>query len=136
MFIRASFKSIGSNVSNWALNLRGFCVNAIYSVFIKYTQQHIAIRCVFNKFPDFFVQAFRIGIDSWKFSMLLLYNLWDGWPIFMISGSNEQLQEEFEYTQLLSQLLNFKNAIWTWGHLEEWYAIKFCFKRGKNATET
>ena len=30
----------------------------------------------------------------------------------------------------LSQLVNFKNAIWT---LEEWYAIKFCFKLGKNA---
>ena len=28
----------------------------------------------------------------------------------------------------LSQLVNFKNAIWT---LEEWYAIKFCFKLGK-----
>ena len=35
-----------------------------------------------------------------------------------------------------SQLVNFKNAIWTWGHLEERYAIKFCFKLGKNATET
>ena len=31
---------------------------------------------------------------------------------------------------LLSQLVNFKNAIWT---LEERYAIKFCFKLGKNA---
>ena len=30
----------------------------------------------------------------------------------------------------LSQLVNFKNAIWT---LEERYAIKFCFKLGKNA---
>ena len=30
----------------------------------------------------------------------------------------------------LSQLGNFKNAIWT---LEERYAIKFCFKLGKNA---
>ena len=30
----------------------------------------------------------------------------------------------------LSQLVNFKNAIWT---LEEQYAIKFCFKLGKNA---
>ena len=30
----------------------------------------------------------------------------------------------------LSQLVNFKNAIWT---LEEWYAIKLCFKLGKNA---
>ena len=28
----------------------------------------------------------------------------------------------------LSQLVNFKNAIWTW---EERYAIKFCFKLGK-----
>ena len=33
----------------------------------------------------------------------------------------------------LSQLVNFKNAIWT---LEERYAIKFCSKLGKNATET
>ena len=31
-----------------------------------------------------------------------------------------------------SQLVNFKNAIWT---LEEWYAIKFCFKLGKNAMQ-
>ena len=30
----------------------------------------------------------------------------------------------------LSQLMNFKNAIWT---LEERYAIRFCFKLGKNA---
>ena len=29
--------------------------------------------------------------------MLLLYILWDDWPIFMISGSNEQLQHELEY---------------------------------------
>ena len=36
----------------------------------------------------------------------------------------------------LSQLVNFKNAIWTWRHLEKRYAIKFCFKLGKNATET
>ena len=52
----------------------------------------------FNKFPDFFVQAFKIVVDSWKFSMLLLYILWDDWPIFMISGLNEQLQQELEYT--------------------------------------
>ena len=36
----------------------------------------------------------------------------------------------------LSQLVNFKNAIWTKDTLEERYAIKFCFKLGKNATET
>ena len=32
--------------------------------------------------------------------MILLYILWDDWPIFMISGSNQQLQQELGYTQL------------------------------------
>ena len=53
-----------------------------------------------EKFPDFFVQAFKIVVGSWKFSILLLYTLWDDWPIFMISASNKQLQEEFKYTPL------------------------------------
>ena len=55
---------------------------------------------VFIKFSDFFVQAFKIVADSWKFTMLLLYILWDDWPIFMISGSKKQLQQQLEYTQL------------------------------------
>ena len=29
----------------------------------------------FNKFPDFFEQAFKIVVDSGKFAMLLLYIL-------------------------------------------------------------
>ena len=37
----------------------------------------IHLRSAFNKFSDFFVQAFKIVIDSWKFPMLLLYILWD-----------------------------------------------------------
>ena len=56
------------------------------------------LRGVFNKLPDFFVQAFKIDVDSWKFSMLLLFILWDDWPIFMISGSNKHLQQQLEYT--------------------------------------
>ena len=40
-----------------------------------------------------FVQVFKIVVDSWKFRMLLLYILWDDKPIFMISGSIEQLQQ-------------------------------------------
>ena len=59
------------------------------------------IRGAFNKFPDFFVQAFKIVVDFWKFTMLLLYILWDDWPVFMISGLNEQLQQEFEYTLII-----------------------------------
>ena len=51
-------------------------------------------------FQAFFVQEFNIVVDSYKFSKLLLYMLWDDWPIFMISGSKEQLQQELEYTLL------------------------------------
>ena len=57
----------------------------------------------------------------------------------MISGSNEQLQQQLEYTLL-------KPDCHSWGiskmqsgcedTLEEPYAIKFYFKLGKNATET
>ena len=49
------------------------------------------VRGPYNTFPDFFfVWAFKIVVDFWKFTMLLLYILWDDWQIFMISGSNEQ----------------------------------------------
>ena len=51
-------------------------------------------------FQTFFIWAFEIVVDFWKFSMLLLYILWDDWPIFMISGSNQQLQQESEYILL------------------------------------
>ena len=51
-------------------------------------------------FQTFFVWAFEIVVDSWKLTMLLLYILWDDWPIFMISGSKEQLRQELEYTLL------------------------------------
>ena len=54
----------------------------------------------FNKIPDIFVQAFKIVVDYWKFTILLLYILWDDWPIFMISTSNQQLQQQLEYTLL------------------------------------
>ena len=93
----------------------------------------------FNKFPDFFVQAFKIVVDSWKFSILLLYILWDDWPSFMISGSNEQLQQQLEYTLLKPDCHSWWISKMQSGRedtLEERYAIKFCFKLGKNTTET
>ena len=72
-----------------------------------------------DKFPDFFVWAFKIVVDSWNFSMLLLYILWDDRRYFD--------DFRFKWTATagigihstkawLSQLVNFKNAIWTWGH--------------------
>ena len=90
-------------------------------------------------FQTFFVQAFKIAVDSWKFTNLLLYILWDDWPIFMISGSNEQLQQELECTLLKPDCHSWwisKIQSGCEDTLEEWYAIKFCFKFGKNSTET
>ena len=87
-------------------------------------------------FQTIFVWAFKIVLDTWKFSMLLLNILWDDWTIFMISGSNELLWQQLEYTLL-------KPDCHSWGiskrqsdTLEERYATKFCFKLGRNATET
>ena len=70
--------------------------------------------------------------------MLLLYILWDDWPIFMISGSNEHLQQELEYTLLKPDCHSWWISKMQSGRedtLEERYAIKFCFKLEKNATE-
>ena len=51
-------------------------------------------------FQTFFVSAFKIVVDSWKFSMLLLYISWNNWPSFMVSYSKEELQQQSEYTLL------------------------------------
>ena len=90
-------------------------------------------------FHTFFVQVFKIVVDSRKFTMLLLYILWDDWPIFMISRSNQQLQQQLEYTLLKSDCHSWwisKMQSWRKDTLEERYAKKFCFKLGKNLTET
>ena len=87
-------------------------------------------------FHTFFVQAFKIVVDSWKYSTLLLYILWDDWPIFKISRSNEQLQQQLECTLLKPDCHSWWISKMQSGREEERYAIKFCFKLGKNATET
>ena len=90
-------------------------------------------------FQTFFLQAFKIVVDSWKFTMLLLYILWDDRLIILISASNEQLQQELEYTLLKPDCHSWWISKMQSGRvntLEEQYAIKFCFKLGKNATET
>ena len=72
--------------------------------------------------------------------MLLLYILWDDWPYFRISGSNEKLQQQLEYTLQKPDCHSWWISKMQSGRedtLEERYAIKFCFgKLGKNATET
>ena len=89
-------------------------------------------------FKTFFVQAFKIVVDSWKFNRLLLYILWDDWPIFIISASNEQLQQQLKYTLIKPDCHSWWISKMQSGHedtLEEQYTIKFCFKLEKNATE-
>ena len=90
------------------------------------------VRGAFNKIPDFFfVPAFNIVVHSWKFTVLLLYILWDDRPIFMISGSNQQLQQQLEYTLLNSDCHSWWISKMQYGRedtSEERYAIKLCFK--------
>ena len=57
----------------------------------------------------------------------------------MISGLNEQLQQQLEYALLKPDCHSWwisKIQAGRQDTLEERYAIKFCFKLGKNATET
>ena len=55
----------------------------------------------------------------------------------MISGSNEQLQQQLECTLLKSDCHSWWISKMQYDTLEERYAIRFCFKLGKNdATET
>ena len=110
--------------------------NDSYLIIIVCLHGYRLLRGAFNKSPDFFVQAFRIVVDSWKFSMLLLYILWDYRPIFMISCSNQQLQQQLEYTLLKSDCHSWWISKMQSGSEEERYAIKFWFKLGKNPSET
>ena len=102
-------------------------------------KQIIYIYSAFTKFLDFFVQACKIVVDSWKFTVLLLCILRDDMPNFLISGKNEKLNQELQYTQLKPDCHSWwisKMQSRREDNLEERYAIKFCFKLGKNATET
>ena len=53
------------------------------------------------------------------------------WPIFMISSSNEQIQQQLEYTLLKPDCYSWWISKMQSDTLEERYAIKFCFKLGK-----
>ena len=56
----------------------------------------------------------------------------------MISASNEQLEQQLEYTLLKPDCHSWRISKMQSGledTLEEQYATKFCLKLGKNATE-
>ena len=70
--------------------------------------------------------------------MLFIYILWDDRPIFMISSWNDQLQQQLEYILLKPDCHSWGISKMQSGHedtLEEWYAIKFCFKLRKMPQE-
>ena len=79
-------------------------------------------------FQTFFVWSFKIVVDSWTFSMLLRYILWDDWPIIMMSTTATAPIGIHPTKAWSSLLVNFKMQSDT---LKERYAIKFCFKLGK-----
>ena len=83
----------------------------------------VCVRCAFNKFPDFFVQ---VVVNSWKFSMLLLYILWDFYDF------------RFKWTATAAIGIHPTKIWWISkmqpgreDTLEEQYGIKFCFKLWK-----
>ena len=87
-------------------------------------------------FQTFSVQAFKIVVNSWTFSMLFLNISWErltNFYDFRFKSTATAAIGIHPIKAWLSQLVNFKNAIWTWGKR---YAIKFSFKLGKNTTET
>ena len=104
---------------------RPSCMNAKSS----YTHTHTHTTYLYIYLYVYFV-------DPWTFSMLLLYTLWDDWPTFRISASNELLQWQLEYTLLKPDCHSWWISKMQSDTLEERYAIKFFFKLGKNATET
>ena len=84
-------------------------------------------------FKKFFV--FKIVVDSWKFSMLLLYILKDDqslWVQVQINSYSRNWNTLYKKPDCHSWWISKMQS----DIFEEQYAIKFCFKHGKNATET
>ena len=87
-------KNESSTKNLWRKLYFAFYNTSEFSTLTKYEVLSISFQAFF------FVQAFKIVVDPWKFTMLLLYIFWDDWSIFMISSLNEQLQQQLEYTLL------------------------------------
>ena len=92
-----------------------------------YIYIYIYISGAFNKFPDFFVWAFKIDVDS--------YEMIDQFLWFQVQINS--YSRNSKYTLLKLDCHSWWISKMQSGHedtLEERYAIKFCFKLGKNHT--
>ena len=107
----------------------------IQTVILAY--MHISMLAYLHKIRTYVVPSISFQTFLYrhlKFSMLLLYILLDDWPIFMISSSKEQLQQQLEYTLRKPDCHSWWISKMQSGReytLEKRYAIKFCFKLGK-----
>ena len=115
------------------------CISKSQSILsLTWTDSDLCIYVVhLISFQTFFVQAFRIIVDSWK--NVIAIHLMRYLTNFLISASNEQLQQQLEYTLIKPDRHGWWISKMQSGRedtLEERYVIKFCFKLGKNATET
>ena len=88
------------------------------------------IRGAFNRFPEFFIQAFKVVVDSSKFTVIAIhvvrwlanvYNFRFKWTATAAIGINPN-------KAWLSQLVHFKYAIWTWGHFRRRTCNKILFQ--------
>ena len=86
-------------------------------------------------FQTFFVQAFKIVVDL-KIQYVIAIYLMRWLTNFYDFSSNEQLQQQLEYTLLKPHCHSCWISKMQSDTLEERYAIKFCFKLGKNVTGT
>ena len=97
------------------------------------------IRGAFHKFPDLFLYRYLKWSKTLEIQYVIaihpmrwLTNFYD----FRFKWTVTAATEIHPTKAWLSQLVNFKMQSGREDTLEEWYAIKFCFKLGKNAIET
>ena len=97
-------------------------------------EKNIDVHGSFIKFPDFSCTGIQNCSRHLKIHYVISIHLMRWWPIFMISGPNEQLQQQSEYTLLKPDCHCWKNSKMQSGRedtLEEQYAMKFCFRLEK-----
>ena len=116
--------------SNIAFSVRIFRNSVVgHECFFKCcATELVSERCIVSLT---YTYIYRKSVYSLKWSAI---SIWDDWPIFMISGSNEQLQQELEYTLLKPDCHSWGISKMQSGRedtLKERYAIKLYFKLGK-----
>ena len=86
-------------------------------------------NCFGAWYRNFFIQAFKIVVHSWKFTVISIHlmrwlnNFYD----FRFKSTATAAIGIHPTKAWLSQLVNFKNTIWTWGHFRRTICNKILF---------